>query len=296
MSTPTFRTTTELLNEADHILRTTNFDRSTEARVDKILRLAELSRAGEFHNPTQIGSARYSIADRANQAARLYQDATIDGATLAFFRGHRGCGLREERKISVSGGMIEERSSVTHLGRPMGAITELRDFSSIMDPERRTYSGLTTAMGGVDGGNTVPIGFIAQVFQAMKRTDQVLEAANWDTAATVDGRPTNLPSLTDTSTSALKVSDFPESQRVCEPGVAVSDHMVKPSHQGKRSTRPRRRRETVISAGRRVPDSLCPRIRRRCGSYADQQCGHGCDYRQSYSHNPEGPSRTGQKC
>ena len=208
MSSPTFRTTTELLNEADRILRTTNFDRSTEARVDKILRLAELSRAGEFHNPTQIGSARYSIADRASQAARLYQDATIDGATLAFFRGHRGCGLREERKISVSGGMIEERSSVTHLGRPMGAITELRDFSSIMDPERRTYSGLTTAMGGTDGGNTVPIGFIAQVFQAMKRTDQVLEAANWDTAATVDGRPTNLPSLTDTSTSALKVSEL----------------------------------------------------------------------------------------
>jgi HK97 family phage major capsid protein len=42
----------------------------------------------------------------------------------------------------------------------------------------------------------------------MKRTDQVLEAANWDTAATVDGRPTNLPSLTDTSTSALKVSEL----------------------------------------------------------------------------------------
>ena len=53
----------------------------------------------------------------------------------------------------------------------------------------------------------IPIGFIPTVFSAMKRTDQVLEAANWDVAATSDGRPTNQPSLTDTATSAIKIAE-----------------------------------------------------------------------------------------
>jgi HK97 family phage major capsid protein len=116
-----------------------------------------------------------------------------------------GCSTREERKISVTGGTLDERTNCMSRGQAVGAVTELRDFSSILDPERRTYSGLTTATGGIDGGNVVPTGFIYTVFAALKRTDQVLKAANWDVAATVDGRPTNLPSLTDTATSALKV-------------------------------------------------------------------------------------------
>jgi len=40
-----------------------------------------------------------------------------------------------------------------------------------------------------------------------EKFDGVLEAANWDIAATADGRPTNVPSLTDTATSALIVAE-----------------------------------------------------------------------------------------
>jgi HK97 family phage major capsid protein len=53
----------------------------------------------------------------------------------------------------------------------------------------------------------VPVGFIPTVFAAMKKTDGVLEAANWDTAVTTDGRPTSQPSLTDTATPAVKINE-----------------------------------------------------------------------------------------
>jgi HK97 family phage major capsid protein len=206
--TTTMRNFTDLLAEADQVLRNStnqSFDRAAEARVDRLLRLAELTRAGEIRQTDIFGKPR-SIADSARRAQEQYFERTIDNATLAFFRGHRGSSTREERRISVSGGMIYELRSVMNRGRPVGAVTELRDFSSVMAPENRTYAGLTTA-GGTDGGNAVPIGFIPTVFAAMKRTDQILEAANWETCATTDGRPTNLPNLTDTSTSALKVAE-----------------------------------------------------------------------------------------
>src|SRR5207248_8461828 len=101
----------------------------------------------------------------------------------------------------------ERQQSYRFAGQSRGAVTFLKDYSSVLNAEARTYAGLTTAQGGSDGGNMVPIGFIPTVLAAVKRTDQVLEAANWDIAATSDGRPTNQPSLTDTATSAVKIAE-----------------------------------------------------------------------------------------
>jgi HK97 family phage major capsid protein len=206
--TTTMRNSAELLAEAHRIIDNSTsqtYDRATQARVENLIKLAELTSAGEIRQTDIFGKPR-SIADSALRAQEQYFERTIDRATVDFFRGHRGSSNREERRISVSGGRIDELRSVMDRGRPIGALTELRDFSSVMAPETRTYAALTTA-GGSDGGNAVPIGFIPVVFAAMKRSDQILQAANWETCATTDGRPTNLPSLTDTTTVALKVAE-----------------------------------------------------------------------------------------
>jgi HK97 family phage major capsid protein len=107
----------------------------------------------------------------------------------------------------VSGGFIERQQSYRYGGQSRGATTLLKDYSSVLNAEARTYAGLTSTQGGSDGGNMIPIGFIPTVFAAMKKTDGVLEAANWDIAATSDGRVMNQPSLTDTATSAIKISE-----------------------------------------------------------------------------------------
>jgi HK97 family phage major capsid protein len=187
------RTSDQYLSEARALLDQPGFNRESEAKFNALLRLRETTRAS-----AEWGLSQLSQKVRAQLAAE-----TIDPATLMFFRGQR----TEETMTSVAGGRIERHDLMTINGRGVGNVTLLRDCSSFFGVENRTYAGLTTAMGGTDGGNAVPIGFIPTVFQAMKRTDQVLEAANWNTAQTIDGRPTNVPSLTDTATSAVIVSE-----------------------------------------------------------------------------------------
>jgi HK97 family phage major capsid protein len=200
------QTAAQLVQQAQYVLsqaeRSGSFNRETEARVNSILKMAELARALEGNTRDRFGQPS-SPADFAASAFRQHLRRVIDPATVDFFCGRNS----DEPVISVSGGRIERLSNALVNGRARGAITLLRDFSSVLAPENRTYAGLTTATGGADGGNMIPIGFIPTVFAAMKRTDQVLEAANWETAATADGRPTNLPSLTDTTTSAIKIAE-----------------------------------------------------------------------------------------
>jgi len=186
------RTATDLLAEARNIVSKDSFPREAEARFNSIMRLHDATRAGY----PQI--AQLSRKAQAEMFAR-----TIDPATLAFFCGHKP----QQDQISVSGGLIERHQVHRFGGRSRGAVTFLRDYSSVLAAENRTYAGLLTTQGGSDGGNMVPIGFIPTVFAAAKRFDQVLEAANWDIAATSDGRPTNQPSLTDTATSAVKIAE-----------------------------------------------------------------------------------------
>jgi HK97 family phage major capsid protein len=193
MSAPTLRTGRQYLDEARALVEQPGFNRETEAKFNAIMRLFESTRASSEYGLGQLGRKV-----RAELAA-----AAIDPASLAFFRGQQ----TDEPMLSASGGRLERLAGARIHGKPTGAMTVLRDTSLIFGRESRTYAGLTTAMGGTDGGNTIPIGFIATVFAAMKRTDQVLEAANWDIAATEDGRPTDLPSMTDTSTSAVIVSE-----------------------------------------------------------------------------------------
>jgi hypothetical protein len=192
---PELRTVSDLLEEARQIVSKDSFPREAEARFNSIMRL---------HDATRTGFTQIASLSRKAQAETFAR--TIDPATLAFFRGN----TFDEKVISVSGGLIERQHNSTIGGRPGGAVTVLRDYSSVL--ESRTYAGLTTAQGGADGGNAIPIGFIPAVFAAMKRTDQILEAANWDTCETSDGRVTNLPSLTDTSTSAVKIAEAAPSQ------------------------------------------------------------------------------------
>lgn len=189
---PELRTASDLLAEARHIVSKDSFPREAEARFNSIMRL---------HDATRSGFPQIAQLSRRAQAEMFAR--TIDPATLAFFCGHQP----QEDKISVSGGLIERQQSYRFGGRSRGAVTFLRDYSSVLAAENRTYAGLTSTQGGSDGGNMIPIGFIPTVFAAMKRTDQVLEAANWDVAATSDGRPTNQPSLTDTATPAVKIAE-----------------------------------------------------------------------------------------
>jgi len=74
-------------------------------------------------------------------------------------------------------------------GRSVGRVTELRDHSNFFEQR----SALTEGTLG-DGGSLVPVGYVPEVLHAAKRTDQVLEAGNWDLAATVTGGPLNIPS------------------------------------------------------------------------------------------------------
>jgi HK97 family phage major capsid protein len=166
-------------------------DLLAEARFNSIMRLHDATRAG-----FQIGQ----LSRKAQ--AEMFQ-RSIDPATLAFFCGHKP----QEDQISVSGGFIERQQSYWYGGQSRGAATLLKDYSSVLAAENRTYAGLTSTQGGSDGGNMIPIGFIPTVFAAMKKTDGVLEAANWDITATSDGRVMNQPSLTDTATSAIKISE-----------------------------------------------------------------------------------------
>ena len=72
----------------------------------------------------------------------------------------------------MSGGFIERKQAYRYGGRSRGAATYLKDYSSVLNAEARTYAGLTSTQGGSDGGNMIPIGFIPTVFSAMKRTDR----------------------------------------------------------------------------------------------------------------------------
>jgi hypothetical protein len=90
MLSPTLRTSKQILREVDNILKNStsaSFDRATEGKVDKLLRLVELSQAGDMHNFREVGAAKYSYSDRARQAWN--EDTTIDPAAVAFFRGVR---------------------------------------------------------------------------------------------------------------------------------------------------------------------------------------------------------------
>ena len=193
MATPTLRNAQQYLDEAKKLVDQPTFNREAEAKFSAIMRLFETSRA----------SSEWGLSQLSRKVRAQLDAETIDPATLAFFRGQTPA----ETLVSVAGGRIERQGPSRVNGHGVGAMTNLRDCSSFFGVENRTYAGLTTAMGGADGGNAVPIGFIPVVFQAMKRTDQVLEAANWDTAQTIDGRPQNVPSLTDTATSALIVAE-----------------------------------------------------------------------------------------
>ena len=192
-----------ILQQAHEILERSNnnFDRAAQGKVDCLLRMAALVKADDDASRDRFGRPA-GLQSLATQAAAQRYERTIDSATLQFFQGKRF----NEPVISTNGGRIVKLSNAVVNGRATGAVTELRDLSMLM-PESRTYAGLTTTMGGTDGGNVIPIGFIPTVLAAMKRTDQILEAANWDLAQTVDGRPTNQPSLTDTAASAVTVAE-----------------------------------------------------------------------------------------
>ncbi len=189
---PELRTAPDLLAEARKLVAQNSFPREAEARFNSLMRLFDATRAN-YHQLGQLSrKAQLEMFQR-----------TIDPATLAFFRGERP----QEDVISVSGGFIERQQAYRFGRMSRGAVTFLKDYSSVLNAESRTYAGLTSTQGGADGGNMIPQGFIPVVFAAMKRTDQILEAANWDVAATSDGRPTNQPSLTDTATSAVKIAE-----------------------------------------------------------------------------------------
>jgi HK97 family phage major capsid protein len=197
--TKTYR---ELIDEAHSIMaraeRTGSFNRECEAKVSQLLRMAELLRADQ-RGP--------DYAPRPKTTAELFAQSRIrnlDSATFEFLASKRHSGTQENRTISTAGGRIEEIPSGYRMnGRSLGACSELSDYSFGL--ESRTYSGLSegTATAGLE---LVPLGYIPQIFAALKRTDQILEAANW--IPTADGRPTNIPSLTDTATSAVTFAEL----------------------------------------------------------------------------------------
>lgn len=201
------KTSTQLIQDAKQILddskRSGSFNRETEARVGSLLRLAELCRADESNNLDSAGRPR-SVSGLVRESLERYFRRTFDDATVAFFRGMR----TGEKVISPTGVVIERHQGSMVGNRRTGAIVEMRDLSIALDSqEKRTYTGMNEGTGS-QGGTMVSSGFIPQVLAAMKRTDQILEAANWDTCATETGNPTHLPSLTDTSTSAVVVAEL----------------------------------------------------------------------------------------
>lgn len=196
-------TNSELLQQAHQILETKPFNREAEAKVSAILRMAELCRAGELDS-FSLTKAK-SLAQLWNRHQMEISERTVDAAALRFFAGRRESRSDVSKSISISGGRIDEWGKSYRLnGRALGAISELRDFSSLL--ERRTYTGLAEGS-PTGGGDSVPIGFIAQVFQAMKMTDQLLGACDWTTAETAKGGPVDLPSVDDSSQSAVAVAE-----------------------------------------------------------------------------------------
>lgn len=180
-----------------------SFNRSAEARTAYLFKLLDASGAIDGVDlPTNRG--RRSTGELFRKARMEFSARTLDGAVLDFFGGKRRVAYHEENVISSSGSRIAELTTQRRNGRSMGAISELRDLSSLLNVESRT--GLTEGT-TEEGGATVPVGYIPQVFAAMKRTDQILEAANWTTATTSTGNPLNIPNLTDTGNSAVTIAE-----------------------------------------------------------------------------------------
>lgn len=178
------------------------FDRAAQGKVENLLRMAELCRASEVGDgPKPFDRGLNQIFLRTQLERNL---RGLDSATLDFFGGKQ----LMEPVISASGAKIERSQGMLTPGpgaggvRSAGSVTVMRDFSSVM--EARTYSGLAEGDGT---GGVVPIGFVPAVLAAVKQTDQILQAANWDLVATADGRSFKQPSLVDTSTSAVKVAE-----------------------------------------------------------------------------------------
>jgi HK97 family phage major capsid protein len=198
------RTSKQLLDEATQLIRTTppeKYDRATQAKFEGLMRLSAAANATEIDSDSVFRPQ--STAQLFNKTRARVIERSMDTATLAFFGGYRSTSFSNEAVISVSGGRIEEKKTGQRVaGRHIGAITELTDFG-----EARLYSGLDSTVSGDAAGYTIPISFIEQVFSAIKMTDQILGAADWATAATATGNPVNIPSLSDTSTSAVTFAE-----------------------------------------------------------------------------------------
>jgi HK97 family phage major capsid protein len=211
----TIQTANEYMAEASRLVKNPNVTSNDLGRAKVLTSLAELAAAGDLDTDSRFkdfATQRY-VGDRTKSVAQLFNESQsrvirgkMDAATLEFFGGKRSSPFTGEAVISTTGGRIQEHPTGLRLnGRRLGAITELQDFGFGIDT--RTYSGLSTSLTGDAGGYTVPIGFVAQVFAAIKLTDQILGAADWDTAATATGNPVNIPSLTDTGTSAVTYAE-----------------------------------------------------------------------------------------
>jgi HK97 family phage major capsid protein len=211
----TIQTASEYMAEASRLVSNPNATSNDLGRAKVLTSLAELASAGDLDTDSRFkdfATQRYA-GDHTKSVAQLFNESQsrvirgkMDAATLEFFGGKRSSPFTGEAVISTTGGRIQERPTGLRMnGRPLGAITELQDFGFGIDT--RTYSGLSTSTSGDAGGYAIPIGFIAQVFAAVKLTDQILGAADWDTAATATGNPVNIPSLTDTSTSAVTYAE-----------------------------------------------------------------------------------------
>jgi HK97 family phage major capsid protein len=194
------KTYKELVDEAHDIMaradRMGSFNREAEGRVTQLLRMAELLRADQ-HGP--------NYAPQPKTTAELFAQSRIrnlDSATFEFFGSKRHSGNHENRTISTGGRRVDEiPTGYRTNGRPIGACSELRDYSFGLESRTALTEGTLS-----DGGSTVALGYIPQIFVALKRTSQILEAANW--IPTADGRVTNIPSLSDTSTSAVTVAEL----------------------------------------------------------------------------------------
>jgi hypothetical protein len=184
------RTASEYLAEASELVSNPKASSSDLGRAKVLTSLAELASAGwldsnsrlqDFRLLSYAGDHPLSVAQLYRQSNARILEHEMDVATLEFFSGKRSAALTEEKIISTKGGRIEEKVAYRLHGRAIGAVSELRDFSR----ELGSYTGLDEGTWSA-GGYSVPVGFIPQVFHALKRTDQILEAANWDTTATAD--------------------------------------------------------------------------------------------------------------
>src|SRR5262249_52115110 len=87
-------TNKELLQQAHDILersgRTGVFNREAEAKVNSLLRMAELCRAADLDSHT-FGKAK-SVEQLWNRHQMGISERTVDAAALRFFGGKRECG------------------------------------------------------------------------------------------------------------------------------------------------------------------------------------------------------------